>query len=298
MTSLLPVIETIHGDIDGPTISILGGVHGDEFEGVLACRQLRNILEESPVHRGTVKFAAPAHPVAWKASTRASPTDGLNLARVFPGDALGTPTEQIAGFLTESLIKSSDLLIDLHSAGRNFDMALLCGYLDSDPDISLKSRRYADIFSAPYTWQHSGAPAPGRSISAADSLGIPSIYIEGRGGGQVRLSDLKTYVDGVLRILHSLSMIDTCPLSTNNPICVTGDGNTDEGIVSTTHGYFCTAAEVGSHVSHGDMLGEVLDENGRSSESIYAPSSGIVMLMRRATCVSPGDTLSIIATPL
>jgi hypothetical protein len=57
-------------------IAILGGVHGDEFEGVLAARQIRNILQQTLI-RGTVKFAAPAHPIAWNASTRTSPTDEL-----------------------------------------------------------------------------------------------------------------------------------------------------------------------------------------------------------------------------
>ena len=91
MNTLLPTIEFVRGKIDGPTIAILGGVHGDEFEGVLAARQIRNILQQTLI-RGTVKFAAPAHPVAWNASTRTSPTDELNLARVFPGNALGKPT--------------------------------------------------------------------------------------------------------------------------------------------------------------------------------------------------------------
>ena len=80
MAHSLPVIEIVHGESDGPTISILGGVHGDEFEGVLANRQIRNILEKS-LRRGTVKFAAPAHPAAWKASTRASPIDGSRKCR-------------------------------------------------------------------------------------------------------------------------------------------------------------------------------------------------------------------------
>ncbi len=297
MTSSLPVIESIKGKNDGPTVAILGGVHGDEFEGVLAARRIIGLLQKS-LTCGTIRYAAPAHPVAWNASTRESPIDGLNLARVFPGNDLGKPTEQIAAHLTENLIKGSDLLIDLHSAGKNFDMALLCGYLDSDPELSAKSASFAKIFHAPYTWTHSGPPSPGRSISTAESFGIPSIYIEGRGGGQVRASDLQTYVDGVLRILHSLSMVDSAPRGEGASISVSGDGNTDEGIISSAAGYFSTVAEVGSKVMRGELLGEVLNDNGLLIESIYAPSDGIVMLMRRGTRVAQGDTLSIIAVPL
>jgi predicted deacylase len=300
MTTLLPTIEYVQGKIDGPTIAILGGVHGDEFEGVLACRQIRNILQKSLI-KGTVKFAAPAHPAAWNASTRASPTDELNLARVFPGNTSGNPTEQVAAFLTENLIKGADLLIDLHSAGKNFDMALLCGYLDSDPVMSIKSATFAKIFDAPYTWKHSGPPSPGRSISTAEASGIPSIYVEGRGGGQVRTADLETYVDGVLRILHSMEMLDQSsksPKALIATVSVSGDGNTDEGIVSKTAGYFCTTVEVGSRVAQGDVLGKVIDNEANTCEEILSPSSGIVMLMRRATQVLPGDTLSIVASLL
>jgi predicted deacylase len=297
MTSLLPTIEYVKGKVDGPTIAILGGVHGDEFEGVLACRQIRNILQRT-LMRGTVKFAAPAHPVAWNASTRNSPTDGLNLARVFPGNASGDPTEQVAAFLTENLIKGADLVIDLHSAGKNLDMALLCGYVDSDPELSIRSAAYAKIFNAPYTWIHSGPPSPGRSLSTAEAFGIPSVYVEGRGGGQVRSADLETYVSGVLRILHSMAMVDQSPAASNATVTVSGDGNTDEGIISTTAGYFCTTAEVGSYVAQGGLLGEVVDDEANTCEKIFSPSSGIVMLMRRTTRVSPGDTLSIVASPL
>jgi predicted deacylase len=297
MTALLPVIEYVNGKVDGPTVAILGGVHGDEFEGVLACRQVRNILQRTLI-RGTVKFAAPAHPIAWNASTRLSPTDGLNLARVFPGNTSGNPTEQVAAFLTQNLIKGADLLIDLHSAGKNLDMAVLCGYLDSDPVLSIESAAYAKIFDAPYTWKHSGPPSPGRSISTAEDFGIPSIYVEGRGGGQVRSADLETYVSGVLRILHSMAMLDQSPTASNATVTVTGDGNTDAGIVSTTSGYFCTAAEVGSYVAQGELLGEVIDDEANTCEKILSPSSGIVMLMRRKTRVSPGDTLSIVASLL
>ena len=51
---------------------------------------------------------------------------------MFPGAPDGSPTEQIAHLLTQRLIDGVDLLIDLHSAGANFDMPLLCGYNEGD----------------------------------------------------------------------------------------------------------------------------------------------------------------------
>jgi predicted deacylase len=95
-----------------------------------------------------------------------------------------------------------------------------------------------------------------------------------------------------------MEMLDQSPKSPNTTVSVSGDGNTDEGIISTTAGYFCTTAEVGSRVAQGDLLGEVINNDAKTCEKIFSPSSGIVMLMRRSTQVSPGDTLSIVASPL
>ena len=290
----LPEIITIATEISGPTIAVLGGVHGDEFEGVLATRQIMTFAKKYSL-KEKIKDVAPAHPVAWNASTRESPIDGLNLARVFPGIPNGRPTEMVAHHITQNLIAESDLVIDLHSAGKGFDMALLCGYQDSGSAISLQSMKFAQTFAAPYTWRHGGAAAPGRSLSAAAVLGIPSIYVEGRGGSQVRIADLECYLNGVKRILHSLEMISesTVPLTTS--LQVVGDGNTDGGISAPVAGYFTTRASVGDFVEIGDLLGEILNENADTIAQIRAPQSGVVMLVRRLSPVVINDTLSIIA---
>jgi predicted deacylase len=294
MSAELPKIISVSAAASGPTIAILGGVHGDEFEGVLAARQIISHADEFLV-KGEIKFVAPAHPAAWNASTRESPIDGLNLARVFPGDANGKPTENVAHHITRNLITGSDLVIDLHSAGKNFDMTLLCGYQDSGNALSAESKKYAQIFDAPYTWRHGGPPSSGRSLSAAAELNIPSIYVEGRGGSQVRNSDLECYVSGVKRILHSLGMLACAPAPTLDSIRVEGDGNTDAGITAPVGGYFTTLVSVGDQVEVGDLLGEILDLNAMPVAQIRAPQAGVMMLVRRLAPVNVNDTLAIIA---
>src|SRR5699024_8030968 len=147
-----------------------------------------------------------AHPAAWAADSRESPSDGLNLARVFPGDPDGRPTERVAAVLTERLITGSDLVIDLHSAGKGFDMPLLAGYHAGAGPVCERSGAAARVFGAPFLWQHPER-SRGRSLSVASDLGIPSFYVEGRGGGQVRRADLTCYVEGVLRVMQHLGMI-------------------------------------------------------------------------------------------
>lgn len=296
----LPDVIEVIGCTPGPVVGILGGVHGDELEGVLAARRIGRILDPASL-RGTVRIAAPAHPVAWEAMSRTSPVDGVNLARVFPGDLGGSATEQVAAFLTARVITGADLVIDLHSAGQGFDMALLVGYHAGAGQVCARSAAAAAVFGAPFVWQHPEA-SPGRSLSAAAALDVPSIYVEGHGGGQVRREDLDCYVEGVLRVLHSLGMIDPARQvrrdgdpSAATSVVIRGDGDTDGGIEAVVDGYLVTATAVGDHVTADAVLGDVVDENGETVALVRSPQDGVVMLLRRRSRIAVGDTLAIVA---
>jgi len=276
----------------GPTVALLGGVHGDEYEGVIAARWLISHLR-SVLVKGTVRVAAPAHPAAWETTTRESPLDGKNLARVFPGNVEGTPTESVAHELTESVLRGSDLLIDLHSAGTNFEMPFLCGFQDSGDNISAISQRLARIFAADFTWRHAGKPAPGRSLSAAFDLGIPAIYTEAGGGRSVRHNELTGYTNGVLRVLHELSMVTSAPPSVRQSIHVFGDGNTDVGIPAPASGYVVTRVETGESCDVGQPLADIVNLDGHVVHQFLAPHAGYLMMRRRDARVNVGDTTLI-----
>lgn len=296
----LPEVIEVIGRTPGPVVGILGGVHGDELEGVLAGRRIGRILDPAEL-RGTVRIAAPAHPVAWEAVSRTSPVDGLNLARVFPGDADGRPTEKVAAFLTARVIAGADLLVDLHSGGQGFDMALLVGYHAGAGQVCTRSAAAAAAFGAPFLWEHL-EESPGRSLSAAAALDVPSVYVEGHGGGQVHREDLDGYVEGVLRVLHSLGMIDPArqirrdgATAAATSVVVRGDGDTDGGVKAVVDGYLVAAAAVGDHVTAGAVLGEVVDGNGETVALVRSPQDGFVMLLRRRSRIAVGDTLAIVA---
>jgi predicted deacylase len=293
--ALLPEVREIRGSAGpGPTLAVLGGVHGNELLGVLATRRV--IAETDPAAlRGRIRWAAPAHPAAWIAERRAGPDDGLNLARVFPGDPAGAPTERVAAHLTEQLITGADLLIDLHTAGAVSDMATLCGYHSTGP-LATEAGAAATAFGAPFTWEHPDL-APGRSLTAAETLGIPSIYVESAGGMIIRADDFRCYVDGLRRVMHHLGMVDDAPAPDAPSVVVVGDGNTDGGITSPVDGYFVADHAVGDLVREGAEIGRIVDESGATSHRVVADGPGHLMLVRLTARVAPGDTLALIAAP-
>ncbi|KAA9164952.1 hypothetical protein FPZ12_006775 [Amycolatopsis acidicola] len=286
-------LVTLTSEQPGPTLALLGGVHGDEDEGVLAVHRLVDVLEESPF-AGAVRAVAPANPLAWAAQSRTGPLDGENLARVFPGRQHGTPTDELALSLTQSVIQGADLLIDLHSAGVRYSMPLFCGF-GADNGTAERSRHAAETFGAPLVWMHPKT-APGRSLAAAAALGIPAIYAECGGGGEIRTTELEAYVQGVLAVMADMGM--TTRAAGGSPVrprWVHGEGDLDDGAQSAHYGFFVTATSAGTAVGSGEEIGRVFSYSGQLLEIVRAHSPGIVMFLRRRSRVQPEDVLYVLA---
>ena len=293
----IPEIITVTSQNVGPTVAILAGVHGDEYEGVIAALSLARELPQELV-AGTVKIVSPAHPSAWQNCNRVSPIDGANLARVFPGSQNGSATEQLAYAITEQVIKSADVLIDLHSAGTNFEMPFLCGFHAGTHSWCKESERLANVFNADFTWHHNGEPDYGRSLTVAYEQQIPAIYVEGHGGRSIRKTDLDGYTAGVRRVLQDLKMVQSAPSTTGDTTQVVGNGNTDTGLVASDDGYLVTRLQVGDRVPSGEVIAEIIDISGVVLSTLCATQTSYIMLLRRDAKVIIGDTICITASDL
>jgi predicted deacylase len=289
------VLTTVRGSRPGPTAALLGGVHGDEDEGVLAVLSVLHELTGVPL-RGTVRAVARANPSAWAAASRTGPLDGGNLARCFPGDPKAGPTAEVAAAITASVIDGADVLIDLHSAGRAYRMPLFCGFIRDAGDAD-GSRRAAVAFGAPLIWAHSGAP-PGRSLSVAAEFGIPAVYAECGGGGGIRGDHLEAYCRGVLAVLAEFGLLPRSSSATP-PKAATwvydGGGDLDAGVLSRYDGFFVSAVTAGDTVAAGAELGRLHGYDGALLETVTAPSVGMVMFLRRQARTRAGDVLFSLA---
>ena len=95
------VMHTLGDESAGRVLAVLAGVHGDEPEGPLAASDLLRQLQGAPL-RGAVRVVTVANPEAFANSSRCNPADDQNLARVFPGDPAGSPTERLASVAPRS----------------------------------------------------------------------------------------------------------------------------------------------------------------------------------------------------
>ena len=284
----VPVLAA-RGVEPGPTIAVLGGVHGDEYEGPHAVRQVFESLNPSEMS-GAFLGVPHSNPPAFIAGSRTSPIDGGNLARVFPGNLDGTATERIAHFLGDRIIAGSDLLIDLHSSGQRTDIPPMIGYHYEDSDVGRASRAAAEAFGMPVMWGHPGV-SPGRSITEAADRGIPWLYTESLGGGVLHREHAALYVRGVTNVMKHLGILPGAIEPGETTHHLVGDGDLGKGVQTRAGGYLVASAAVLDRVRRGDVLGRVYGLAGEVLDEVSAPVDGVIISKRSAPPVSPGDVV-------
>lgn len=110
------VVHRLEGTSAGPTIGITGGIHGDETDTVEYVRRFIQQMEHQSFS-GTILAVSCANPLAYEYRTRNTPNDMIDLNRVFPGDADGLLTHQLANKLFGVFSSDCEYFVDFHCGG-------------------------------------------------------------------------------------------------------------------------------------------------------------------------------------
>lgn len=289
--------STIEGSSNGPHLLVTAGIHGDEFEGIFAIYQLIRQIDPASLC-GTLTLIPVVNQSAVATHSRCG-EDGKDLARTFPGDSDGSPTEQVAASLND-VISEADLYIDLHTGGRTMDVYPLCGYGLVNNSATLETqRRMARAMDLPLIWGTS-AELDGRSMSAARDAGVPAIYAEYRGRGTCDSKGIGAYVDGCLSVMAEFGMLEkTGQLLQSSHQLVAEDPRPSSGHMQVCNpspitGLFEPAIELGQFVETGDLLGIVIDPLSGKEQKIVSEQSGSVIVFRSYPQVDEGDALAVI----
>ena len=101
------------GNSSGKTLVVTAGVHGDEYVGIQAVRELLSQLSPQELS-GQVLFVPVVNTSGFFSGTYRVPEDGENLNRCFPGAKGHTYTWNMAAALEDALYPEADFLLDLH----------------------------------------------------------------------------------------------------------------------------------------------------------------------------------------
>jgi predicted deacylase len=219
------------------------------------------------------------------------PTDGKNLARVFPGRADGTVTDRIAYVLFNSVISKAEYLIDLHSGGSKYTMAphvqYRCGLKASKESLEL-----AEVFGTDIIYKI--AALPGRITSVAVGLGIPSVEPEMRGEGQCLDEYVQIDVRGIKNVMRHLGMVEGKPERPTVRKYIEASVSPSGEIDARKAGLVIPHIGVGLEVCKRQKLVTLIDPYGNEVDSVCAPHDGIVFGLRTFPTVLPGDPLLFI----
>ena len=196
---LIPICVIWNGD--GPTVLLMAGNHGDKYPGQVAILKLWRELEPEDV-TGRLILIPCLNPPAANAATRLSPLDGRNFNRCFPRQSVRQSSEMLAHYLSSILFPMADIVIDLHSGGRNANF-LPCAHMHLVPDLEQRESMIlaTEAFLTDYTFLYTDVAGSGLLPSEAERQGKIVITIELGGGEPVLASVHRVCQRGLRNVL-------------------------------------------------------------------------------------------------
>ena len=283
----------------GPTVFLMAGNHGDEYEGQITLAKLIREIEPAQV-RGRLIILPAANLPAAMAGTRVSPIDQGNLNRAFPGDPHGTPTWAIAHYIDTVLYPMANFHHDLHSGGSSLRYLPFCSMRKSG-DAALDERSLAALraFDAPLSLVWAYNPEGRLAGAAAARRGLVSLGGEFGGGGDVDRSSLAMLENGVRNFLHFTGVLSRDgpdePVRGTRLIEVS---SREHYVYAGEAGLLEPMVDLGTEVQGGDLAGMIhfVDNPAREPIPCHFRRAGLVVCQRHFGRVERGDCVAHLAT--
>lgn len=271
----------------GPTVLITAGIHGDEINGVEIVRQLIANKINKP-EKGTIICIPILNVFGFLSMNRQFP-DGRDLNRVFPGTKTGSLASRVAHYFTKEILPHANYCMDFHTGGASrFNAAQI--RVEPDNELALKN---AQLFNAPFIVLSKVLDKSYRQTCA--KMNIPFLLFE---GGKSLSNDkeiVKYGVDGTLRFLHSLQMLNPTfkiPAVSQNAIII----KKSSWIRAHRSGLLHVKIPCNKLVKKGELLATITDPYGTMRFLVKAPNEGYIINVNELPIVHQGDAIFHIST--
>lgn len=296
---VIPVPLAVIANGEEPTVIFQGGNHGDEYEGPIALGEMIRDIDINMVSGRIIVIPAINLP-AVLAAQRTSPVDDLNLNRIFPGNALGSATEQIAAFVNDVIFPMGNVFVDLHSGGTSLDIlpsaVIEPGLTPEQHEANVKA---ASVFGTDIAVVIDNRGDPRTATASAARCGMTTIGTEMAGSGTVSIEALALCRRGIYNVLAHVGVVpESMGTSVVEPKLYTLSTGAhliceDDGVLETMH-------PLGTEVKAGQLAGRVhfLGQPQRQPVDLHYRTDGIVYGRRRPGRVRPGNCCLVVASPL
>ena len=269
---------------DGPVLLLMGGVHGDELNGIDIVRRFVHGRHHRPL-RGTVVCIPVLNVFGFVHLSRKFP-DGRDLNRVFPGAKGGSLASQFAYLFRTQILPDIDYVIDFHSGGADrVNVAQTrCNFSDD------AAFRFARAFGAPFVVQ---SKSISRSIREAfHQAGKTAMIFEGGRSMHFDEAAIAIGVAGARRLMHYLEMGPPVPGADKPSILI----NRSRWIRAPSSGMWHPQVGYGAWVERGTVLGQVSDPFGGQVKPVRATWAGYVFCINVSPVINRGDALLHVST--
>ena len=293
-------VHVLNGHADGPTLSLLSGLHGNEWHHLHTFRELRTRLSAADV-RGQLLMVPVANQVSFGPLQRHlnDDSDNPDANRAFP-----VPTtqhtwlaEQIATAVAQHVLEHADYLLDFHLGMWGSTLgSTIVGTDYGDPAVSALSRDMSFAFGTPLIYRSpmvGGFPGPRSSQGwAGERLRIPCCGSMLGGAGFERAEEAEwryANVQGVRNVLAFLGMLDA-PMDLPDRYLVYEKVQRVNPRVGGLLVPERLPETFGREVTAGELLGRVVSPYTLDTiEELVAPFDGYLAYWARDYPVRPGD---------
>lgn len=302
----LPVC-VIRGNAPGPTVTLLGGVHGDEYEGALTLHRLAQELSADSIH-GCLLIVPALNDAGMQTGLRNLPMTGEDLDLCFPGQSGGTVGQRLAREVFERLIRPAELVVDLRSGGQKLQFAASAAVRSMGvPNGGAANRgvpngRGAETseaamiaFGAPNCVRLPVSPAAGCLQASVEDAGKAYLQSELGGGGGCTREALAVAAVGVRNVLRYMGVLnEEVELRASRMLEVR---DASFFVYATADGLLEPHARPGGDVWQGDTLACLVNLQDTANESlrITVPRNAVLLALHHGGPVQAGQLIAILA---
>lgn len=278
-----------------PSVALVGGLHGDEINGVFILARLADFL--NGVETGSypelrllkkVLIIPAVNVLGINLRTRTWPFDKTDINRMFPGSTIGETTQRIAYAVLEAT-KRADYRIDIHTASSDFEEL---------PQVRLhgpsaQERETARLFGLPAVMERSLSPVFTTTLTYSWKVWPGQSFILRVGqAGTVQLEHCQRVFRSLVSFLGRIGVLEGVQLATEDEEVCFFDKPSGFRVFAEKAGTFVSDRQVGRWVRQGQELGYIYDSfSGNIIEKVVSPVAGLLTGIRRHPLLFEGDLL-------
>lgn len=270
-----PVL-VVNGATPGPTMCLVGAVHGDELNGIEMIRSV--IFDIDPAKlTGTVIGVPVANIMGFRRNSRYLP-DRRDWNRYFPGNTRGSTASRLAHSFFTRVITHCDALVDIHTGSfHRTNLPQLRADL-GDESVAKLAQEFGDIA----VLNSRGNPSSLRA--AAVRQGIPAVTMEAGEPQHLQIEVVSAGVAAIKTLLAKRDMYGRAPKwGRAAPVYYRS-----AWLRANQSGILFSRVSLGKRVREGEVLGVVTDPITNARSNIVSPYHGRVLGMALDQVVLPG----------